>query len=154
MACTREFTTALRSSTSGRGTYTIPEPPTTTNTHHRIRYAAPPVGSLRWKDAVLPSSNRTVILADTFGPACPGVLPPGAHFFPGGSEDCLFLNVWAPENAKKLPVLVWIHGGGYGYGDGTQDMTEILNDNGNSFVVVSIQYRVSHALKAIRAESY
>jgi carboxylesterase type B len=109
----------------------------------RIRYAAPPLGDLRWKPAVTPSTNRTIAQADTFGPACPAVLPPGAPFLPGGSEDCLFLNVWAPEKAKNLPVLVWIHGGGYGAGDGTQDMTGILNDNGNSFVVVSIQYRVS-----------
>lgn len=90
-----------------------------------------------------PTTNRTTTVADTFGSACPAVLPPGAPALPGGSEDCLFLNVWAPDNAKKLPVLVWIHGGGYGYGDGTQDMTEFINDNGNSLVVVSIQYRVS-----------
>ncbi|OIW26744.1 alpha/beta-hydrolase [Coniochaeta ligniaria NRRL 30616] len=107
-----------------------------------IRYAAPPVGDLRWKEAIEPATNRTATLADTFGSTCPGVLPPGAPFFPGDSEDCLFLNVWAPENAKNLPVLVWIHGGGYGYGDGTQDMTEFINDNGNSFLVVSIQYRL------------
>lgn len=109
----------------------------------RIRYAAPPVGDLRWKEAVKPTLNRTATLADTFGPTCPGVLPPGAPFFPRGSEDCLFLNVWAPDKAKNLPVLVWIHGGGYGYGDGTQDMTDFINDNENSVVVVSIQYRVS-----------
>jgi carboxylesterase type B len=52
--------------------------------------------------------------------------------------------VWAPPipSTKSLPVLVWIHGGGYGLGDGTQDMTEIINANDKSFVVVSIQYRV------------
>jgi len=59
------------------------------------------------------------------------------------SEDCLFLNVYAPQNASNLPVLVWIHGGGYGLGDGTQDMSSMINANNNSFVGVAIQYRVS-----------
>lgn len=103
------------------------------------------MGNLRWKAAVTPPSNRTVAVADTFGSACPNVLPPDYPSVPGGSEDCLFLNVWAPEKANRLPVLVWIHGGGYGAGDGTQDMTEMINDNGDSFVVVSIQYRVGFA---------
>lgn len=74
---------------------------------------------------------------------CPQTLPavPNAAFIPG-NEDCLFLNVYAPANARGLPVLVWIHGGGYGFGDGTQDMTEIIKANNDGFVVVSIQYRV------------
>jgi carboxylesterase type B len=101
------------------------------------------VGDLRWREARIPTTNRTVVAADAFGSACPAVLPPGAPFQPGGSEDCLFLNVWAPEKAWKLPVMVWIHGGGYGLGDGTQDMVELINSNNHSFVVVSIQYRVS-----------
>lgn len=74
---------------------------------------------------------------------CPQSLPaiPNAPYVPG-NEDCLFLNVYAPANAQNLPVLVWIHGGGYGFGDGTQDMSEIINANNKGFVVVSIQYRV------------
>lgn len=43
----------------------------------------------------------------------------------------------------QLPVLVWIHGGGYGAGNGRQDMSEIINANSNGFVAVAIQYRVS-----------
>jgi carboxylesterase type B len=58
------------------------------------------------------------------------------------SEDCLFLNVQAPANASNLPVLVWIHGGGYGYGSGRQDFSDLLTTNGNNFVVVAIQYRL------------
>lgn len=69
---------------------------------------------------------------------------PNAPFIPG-DEDCLFLNVFAPSNAIKQPVLVWIHGGGYGYGDASQDMTEIIAANNNGFVVVALQYRVSRA---------
>lgn len=58
------------------------------------------------------------------------------------SEDCLFLNVQSPANASNLPVLVWIHGGGYGAGNGRQDFTDLLNTNGNNFVAVSMQYRL------------
>lgn len=59
-----------------------------------------------------------------------------------GNEDCLFLNVYAPSNASRLPVLVYIHGGGYGFGDGTLDMSGIVNSNDNNFIAVTIQYRV------------
>jgi carboxylesterase type B len=69
---------------------------------------------------------------------------PNAAFIPG-NEDCLYLNVYAPPNAAKLPVLVWIHGGGYGLGDATQDMSEIINANEKGFVAVTLQYRVGLA---------
>lgn len=111
-----------------------------------MRYAAPPLGNLRWQP---PHSfplklNAPITDATEFGPTCAQSLPsvPNAPFFPG-SEDCLFLNVYAPANAKKLPVMVWIHPGGYGLGDGKQDMTDIINANEKGFVGVTIQYRVS-----------
>ncbi|KAH7348201.1 Alpha/Beta hydrolase protein [Pyrenochaeta sp. MPI-SDFR-AT-0127] len=111
-----------------------------------IRYAEPPTGENRWVAPKAPKTNRTVIEATAFGPACPQSLPavPNAPFIPG-NEDCLFLNVYAPSTTsttKKLPVLVWIHGGGYGLGDGTQDMTEIIAANNNGFIAVAIQYRL------------
>ncbi|OBT66314.1 hypothetical protein VE03_04330 [Pseudogymnoascus sp. 23342-1-I1] len=109
----------------------------------RIRYAAPPIGSLRWQAPQAPVINRTVTPAIQFGPICPQNYPsvPNAPLIPG-DEDCLFLNVYAPVNAIKQPVLVWIHGGGYGYGDASQDMTEIIAANNNGFVVVALQYRL------------
>jgi len=112
----------------------------------RIRYAQPPTGNLRWQAPRLPNlkPNATTEPATEFGPTCPQILPsiPGLPFIPG-DEDCLFLNVYAPPNAQNLPVLVWIHGGGYGAGDGRQDMSEIITQNGNNMVVVSIQYRLN-----------
>ncbi|XPS67857.1 hypothetical protein M3J09_000151 [Ascochyta lentis] len=112
-----------------------------------IRYAAPPTGDLRWQAPAAPAVSRNgTVNATVFAPSCPQALP--APFpsvpSPSGSEDCLFLNVYAPnyEEGKKLPVLVWIHGGGYGAGNGQQDMSEIINANSNSFVAVSIQYRL------------
>lgn len=58
------------------------------------------------------------------------------------NEDCLFLNVYAPPDADNLPVLVWIHGGGYGIGNGQEDLTAIIHANDKSFIGVTIQYRL------------
>ncbi|PKS12631.1 hypothetical protein jhhlp_000839 [Lomentospora prolificans] len=111
-----------------------------------IRYALSPTGNLRWQAPLMPPLNlaASVTAATEFGPICPQNLPssPGVPLIPG-DEDCLFLNVYAPPNAQNLPVLVWIHGGGYGFGDGRQDMTDIINANNKGFVVVSIQYRLN-----------
>ncbi|EPQ31034.1 uncharacterized protein PFL1_01223 [Pseudozyma flocculosa PF-1] len=120
------------------------------NVFKGIRYAAAPIGKLRWQLPQSPAKKRdSVIDAKSFGPKCPqswptGLLPMVAPLLPAisGDEDCLFLNVWAPRDAHNLPVMVWIHGGGYGQGDGQQDMMSILAANNNSFIVVSIQYRL------------
>ncbi|RDW80855.1 carboxylic ester hydrolase-5 [Coleophoma crateriformis] len=61
---------------------------------------------------------------------------------PAGSEDCLFLNVLTPRNATGLPVLVWIHGGGYGTGQGNNDLSELIINNSHGFILVIIQYRL------------
>ena len=114
----------------------------------RIRYAAPPIGPLRWQPPRAPTVDRSQILrADTLPHNCPQSpqAPIASGFNFTGNEDCLFLNVYAPPNATNLPVLVWIHGGGYGQGRGTQDMSPIVNTNQNKFVAVAIQYRVSAA---------
>ena len=60
-----------------------------------------------------------------------------------GSEDCLFLSVAAPADAKDLPVLVWIHGGAFEYGNGKLEFTEMMVQSNNSFVGVAIQYRLN-----------
>lgn len=116
-----------------------------------IRYAAPPVGELRWQAPQAPAINRSSVIQATAIPyQCPqsdnNVGNQSAAIADintsGGQEDCLFLNVFAPENAENLPVLVWIHGGGYGTGNGDEDLSPIINSNNNGFVGVSIQYRL------------
>jgi para-nitrobenzyl esterase len=81
-----------------------------------IPYAAPPVGSLRWRppQPAAPWTGERPALAD--GPACEQPVVPG-RFNAGGyagpvSEDCLTLDVFAPLAARKAPVMVWIFGGG------------------------------------------
>lgn len=80
-----------------------------------IRYAAPPVGSLRFAAPQTPAKNRTSTIAATNDPPfCPQTgassETPAAYGFTSalGNEDCLFLNVYAPANAKNLPVFFWI----------------------------------------------
>ncbi|KAF2730551.1 alpha/beta-hydrolase [Polyplosphaeria fusca] len=120
------------------------------NVFKGIRYAAPPVGELRWRAPHAPATNRsTAIPATQDPPICPQTgasseTPPIYGFVSGpGNEDCLFLNVFAPANAKNLPVFLWIHGGGYGlFSARTLDPTEFQATNGNNFITVVIQYRL------------
>src|SRR4051794_38916427 len=76
-------------------------PSTSLNIWKGIRYAAPPLGSLRWQNPQPPAVNRTAILASSQAPICPQAMPaiPGMPFVPG-NEDCLFLNVHAPPTSN------------------------------------------------------
>src|SRR5580704_868171 len=81
-----------------------------------VPFAAPPVGDLRWR-APAPLAHWTGTRnANAFAPACmqDGVSMPG-ETPPVVSEDCLYLNLWAPANSahQHLPVIVWIYGGGF-----------------------------------------
>ena len=78
-----------------------------------VPYAKPPVGDLRFREPQRMEAWEGELDAFQFGPVCPqpdGVLPESAGV--QKSEDCLYLNVYAPEEADgDLPVMVWIHGG-------------------------------------------
>lgn len=107
-----------------------------------IPYAQPPVGKLRWKipKDVIPWTN--VRKCTDFGPACPQ--PNTYHDFKKISEDCLYLNVWtnAKSRNEKLPVMVWIHGGGWNFGASSIKEYNGLNLAKKSVVVVSFNYRL------------
>ncbi len=79
-----------------------------------IPFAAPPVGSLRWKPPQPAAPWVGTLNATTNPPACPNVNPPGSATT-GGNEDCLKLNIWAPNPLPDYPaaVLVWIHTGAF-----------------------------------------
>ncbi|KAL5420276.1 hypothetical protein PMIN03_000103 [Paraphaeosphaeria minitans] len=124
--------------------------PSGINIFKGIRYAAPPVGNLRFAAPQLPMENRTAPMPATIDcPACPqtraGRDMPDAYGFTSalGNEDCLYLNVYAPSNSTNLPVFFWIHGGGYGlFSARGLDPTEFLETNGNGSIFVIIQYRL------------
>lgn len=117
-----------------------------------IPYAAPPVGADRWRAPGAPAAWSGVRSAANFGPSCyQGVTPNGfgpwtQEYVTHGevSEDCLSLNVWTPatKNAKKLPVLVWIHGGGFLSGSGSVPIYDGHNLAERGVVVVTINYRL------------
>ncbi|KAK4501538.1 hypothetical protein PRZ48_007347 [Zasmidium cellare] len=110
-----------------------------------IRYAAPPTGNQRWRPPQAPRSNRSqIIQADAAPPRCPqsfqSPASPGLPYT--GDEDCLFLNVFAPEGARNLPVFFNIHGGGYGAGAAAGNFDQLTQVNDYGFVSVAIQYRL------------
>lgn len=105
-----------------------------------IPFAAPPVGELRWR-APQPASKWTGIKqALAFAPSpMQGGNPPS-----GKNEDCLYLNIWTPAKspAEKVPVLVWIYGGGFSFGSAAEPVTDGQALASKGVVLVSIAYRV------------
>jgi para-nitrobenzyl esterase len=116
-----------------------------------IPYAAPPVGDLRWRETQPVKPWTGVLQAGEYGAACPQ-LPAGEWNKAVAStskEDCLFLNVWAPEwpQKTKKPVMMWIHGGGLSGGSargggGIEPPFDGTNLARHGVVVVTINYRV------------
>src|SRR5215472_7371570 len=116
-----------------------------------IPYAKPPVNDLRWKAALPVDPWQGVLDATHFGKRCAQVASSAAQTAASTDEDCLYLNVWTPDvNAKKLPVMVWIHGGG-NVGGSASDPVPFANCGyfysgatlaGNGVVVVSLNYRL------------
>ena len=107
-----------------------------------IPYAAPPVGNLRWRPPQPPARWDGVRAAREFGRACPQTNAAISNL-PAPSEDCLFVNVWTPaRDGERLPVMVWIHGGGFTAGTPAEQLYhgEWLAKKG--VVVVSVGYRL------------
>lgn len=104
-----------------------------------IPYAAPPVAALRWRAPQPVTPWQGVKPADHFAAACAQTAEWVTH---PKSEDCLYLNVWAPRTSEKLPVLVWIHGGGYYGGTAAQAGFNGARLARRGAVVVTLNYRL------------
>ena len=114
-----------------------------------IPYAAPPVGELRWRPPQPADPWPNVRNADRYSPACMQyyMVPLSwANFgdYEPKSEDCLYANVWTPAKSadEKLPVLVWIHGGGYFAGSATERLHHGDNLAAKGVILVSFNYRL------------
>jgi len=111
-----------------------------------IPYAAPPVGPLRWKPPQPALAWKDARKADRFGPRCMQrpIFSDMVFRSDGMSEDCLYLNVWAPANGagKKLPVLVYFYGGGFVGGDGSEPRYDGAALAQRGIVTVTVNYRL------------
>jgi len=116
------------------------------NSFKGIPFAAAPVGELRWVPPQPPIAWDGVRAATEYTPHC-AQIDPGILWFEldAISEDCLTLNVWSPASSQSagLPVMIWIHGGGYSNGSGN-----IARLNSPAFakqgvVLVTVNYRLS-----------
>ena len=111
-----------------------------------IPFAAPPVGELRWKAPQPVAAWTGVRKATEFGARCMQGRPYDDMIFrdAGPSEDCLYLNVWtsAASATSKLPVMVWIYGGGYAAGASSEPRQDGEGLARKGVVVVSMNYRL------------
>ncbi len=112
-----------------------------------VPFAAPPVGPLRWRPPQSVSPWAGIRAATDFSPDCLQVPFPSdaAPVGAGGlSEDCLYVNVWAPagHSAEKLPVVVWIYGGGFVNGGSSPAVYDGTHFAEHGVVFVSFNYRV------------
>jgi para-nitrobenzyl esterase len=113
-----------------------------------IPFGQPPMGELRWREPQ-PVKNWTGVRnADKFGPRCMQRTGPTADFWSrsdGMSEDCLYLNVWTPAKSdrERLPVLVYIFGGGFQNGDGSEPRYDGENMARHGMVAVTVNYRLN-----------
>ncbi len=115
-----------------------------------IPYAAPPVGNLRWRAPAPPAQWDGVRPARQFSAAswqsleyCKAIGGGDPGQF---SEDCLYLNIWTPDRRgdKPLPVMVWLHGGGYTIGAGGLTPYDGAAFASRGVILVSINYRLGH----------
>lgn len=126
-----------------------------------IPYAAPPLGPLRWKPPQAVAAWQGVREATGFGPRCMQLPLFGDMVFRsrGMSEDCLYLNVWAPADRTtgKRPVLVYFYGGGFLAGDGSEPRYDGASLAAKGLVTVTVNYRLGVfgflAAPALAAES-
>ncbi|MBR5228863.1 MAG: carboxylesterase family protein [Firmicutes bacterium] len=128
-----------------------------------IPFAAPPVGELRFRPPVKPAPWQGVRQCTEYGAPCLQLLKKNhvsqKEMLPISSEDCLYLNIKTPEIGQeaKLPVYVFIHGGGFESGGGNMPLYEGEKFAEKGIVYVTINYRLgifgSYALDTLEKES-
>ena len=108
-----------------------------------VPFAAPPVGDLRWKAPAPVIPWTGVKKADAFCAACMQAANAMGNTAPV-SEDCLYLNVWTPAKKvnEKLPVIYWVHGGGYSGGSTSTPMYDGTGFAKKGVIMVSVAYRL------------
>lgn len=111
-----------------------------------VPYAAPPVGAARWRPPASVADWTGTHDAAHFGPACMQPLSSATSIYasdlPAMSEDCLTLNIWAPEVARKAAVMVWLHGGSLVSGHGGSPFFDGARLAREGVIVVTINYRL------------
>lgn len=118
-----------------------------------IPYAEAPVGERRFKIPSKKASWTGVKKCLEFGPQCPQADPTGGFYgkefytderypLPQQDEDCLYLNIWAPNKKGKYPVAFWIHGGAFDHGFSSEMEFDGEKFAGNGVILVTINYRV------------
>ena len=134
---------------SGRVQGVIQDGSPTLKIFRGIPFAAPPVGNLRWREPQPVVRWSGIRQATEFGPRCMQQPLFSDMMFrsPAPSEDCLYLNVWTPAPLggsphRKLPVLVYIYGGGFMAGDSSEKRYDGAALARRGIVVVTINYRL------------
>ena len=130
------------------GLLALPEPAASGVRNFKgVPYAAAPVGDLRWRPPQPLEPWSGVRRSDVFGPnSIQGIVFSDIDPFAAGiSEDCLYLNVWTPAlgASERLPVMVWIHGGGFAVGSGAEPRYDGANLAAKGIVVVTLNHRLN-----------
>jgi para-nitrobenzyl esterase len=109
-----------------------------------IPYAAPPVGALRWRPPQPADSWTGIRECAAFGKSSPQSTEPVNLTGMPLSEDCLYLNFLTPARkaSEKLPVMVWMHGGGYTQGSGSDPLVNRFRLPQNGIVLVTVNMRL------------
>lgn len=117
-----------------------------------VPYAKPPVGELRWKAPQPLDPSDSVYDAVKFAGRAmqpEGSSPPwdkdfydDPNYEPAFTEDCLYMNIWAPKNAENCPVALWIHGGAFMGGNASSKTFDGAEYCRRGVILVSIQYRL------------